>query len=684
MRFQTFIAATLTTGLLSNFAGGPLTARPSANGTSASTHWSFQPLKNSSPPKVQNEKWPITPIDRFILAKLEQKGLSPTPSASRRTLIRRLYFDLVGLPPKPEEVEAFIADPDPRAYEKLVDRLLGSPAYGERWGRHWLDLARYADSDGSESDSDRPTAYHYRDFVIKALNEDLPFNTFVRWQIAGDEIEPDNPMAVSATGFVVAGVNVPLPPELLEEERIRERYNELDDILSTTGVAFLGMTMGCARCHDHKYDPIPTRDYYRMATAFTSTERKQAPLIPASDVAKHKDAQDRWKAEWDAAKKAGDTARVQSLESSRPAPIPTVYSLRDKGPNPAESWLLERGDFHRKKELVQVGFLTALTHGKQPADYWSAAKAAGTRTDTTYQRRAMAEWITDTKNGPGGLLARVAVNRLWQGHFGEGIVRTVNDFGKRSEPPTHPVLLEWLASELVRGGWKLKPIHRQILLSATYRQGTAYSATAAKTDPENRLLWRRRPRRIESEIYRDSLLAAAGTLNPQMYGPGFKAPILPEGIQARNVKDAYPGNIQDAPENRRRSVYMFHKRVVPSPLLQVFDGPDAATSCGRRNVTTVAPQALAVLNEPFIRLRAGEFARRLQSEVGKDAAAQVERAYRLALSRAPSAKELAAANRFIERQKTARAVRKGEDAELHALTDFAQVIFGLNEFVYVD
>jgi len=648
-------------------------------------HWSYQPLRQPPVPKVKNGKWARTPVDGFILSSLERKGLAPTAPVDRRKLLRRVTFDLVGLPPTPEEVEQFVNDPDPRAYEKVVDRLLASPHYGERWGRHWLDLARYADSDGQESDQDRPTAYHYRDFVIRALNEDLPYRTFVQWQLAGDEIEPENPVAISATGFLTAGTHAVLDSVPMEEEKIRERYNELDNIVSTTGTAFLGLTIGCARCHDHKYDPIPTKDYYRLLAAFNSGDRAEVPLVPQAEVTARRQAEQEWKGRLDAAKKAGDTAAIKALEAVKPPSVPTALAHRDFSAKPRESWLLDRGDFHFHKEPVELGFLSVLCRDRSPASYWSDARTKGSRSDTTYQRRAVAEWMTDTEHGAGALLARVIVNRLWQGHFGEGLVRTVNDFGKRSEPPTHPALLEWLASDLVRGGWRLKPLHRTLVLSAAYRQGTALNPRAHKVDPENRLQWHRTLRRMESESYRDSMLAVAGTLNPAMYGAGFKPPIQPDAIQARNVKTPYPKDAKDTPETRRRSVYLFHKRVTPYPLIQAFDGPDASAPCGRRNVTTVAPQALAVLNEPFIRLRALELARRLQTEAGADPSAQVQRAYRLALGRGPSASELDASIRFVQGQTTAHATR-GPDAKpsILALADFAQVVFGLNEFLYID
>lgn len=655
-------------------------------GANTSAHWAFQPLKRPAVPKTkyQNSK-SISPIDAFILARLEQKGLTLSAPIARRKLIRRLTFDLHGLPPTPQEVEQFVNDPHPQAYPNLVDRLLASPHYGERWGRHWLDLARYADSDGLESDHNRPTAYHYRDFVIKALNDDTPYTTFVRWQLAGDEYEPDNPLAIAATGFMTAGTHAVLGAALMEEEKIRERYNELDDILSTTGQAFLGLTLGCARCHDHKYDPIPTRDYYRLLTAFNAGGRSEVPLLPHAEAVKYLASVKEWEAQFEVARKSKDTVTVKVLEAKRPAPVSTALAMADFGAKPPENWLLVRGDFHLRKEPVTLGFLTALTQHSSAETYLANARAKGVREDTTYQRRALADWMTDSNQSTGALLARVLVNRLWKGHFGEGLVQTVNDFGMRSKLPTHPALLEWLASELVRGQWRLKPLHRAIVLSATYRQGVTLNATSAKIDPENQLLWRRRPHRMEAESYRDSMLAVAGSLNTEMYGPAFKPPIQTEAMLARNIQDAYPSDAKDTPETRRRTIYMFHKRVVAYPLLQAFDSPDASAICGRRNITTVPTQALAVLNEPFVRLRAIEFARRIQTEGGDNPTKQVQYSYRLALGRLPSSKELEASLSFLAKQTTARGVSTpSEEAKSRAFTDFAQVLFGLNEFLYID
>ncbi len=395
------------------------------------------------------------------------------------------------------------------------------------------------------------------------------------------------------------------------------------------------------------------------------------------------------------------------MEARKPKPLPTAFAFADFGAKPRETFLLARGDFRAKSEPVELGFLTALTRGKAPEDYWAAARGDSRRSDSTQQRRAMAEWMTDLDHGAGALVARVMVNRVWQHHFGQGLVRTVNDFGARCDPPTHPELLEWLTSEFVKGGWKLKPLHRLIMTSATYGQRSDGAAeswgygkagansptlqrsnTPAASDPDNRLLWRRRPQRMESEILRDAILAVSGTLNTQMFGAAVKAPIAPEAIQARNMKDPYPKDVKDTPATRRRSIYMFHKRVVQQPLMQAFDGPDAQASCGRRENTTVAPQALALLNDKFVRARSMDFAQRVEKEAGAKLEAQVRLAWRLALGREPSAAELESGTAFVQAQLQQRSQREPDkpktETQQLALADFCQAIFALNEFIYVD
>jgi len=728
-------------------------------------HWSYLPVQSPPLPVVEGPASIRTPVDRFIIARLAERKIIPSLPAGARKLVRRIYFDLIGLPPTPDQVETFVqahAADSKSAVESLADQLLASPQYGERWARHWLDVVRYADSDGQESDHDRPTAYHFRDFVIRSLNDDLAFDTFVRWQLAGDELEPDNPQAIAAPGFIAAGTHAALGDNLMEEERMRTRFNELDDMIATTGSAMLGLTLGCARCHDHKYDPVPRRDYYRMLCAFNGGDRAEVPLVPLEEVRRYGEAEAKWKGEVDAAKKQlddwlkavrnqyGTAARhakiavlkasdaekallkensdskqakelgkrfskelkvedkhlrpflsdpergewdardkvVKTAEARKPKPLPTAFAFADFGEKPRETFLLARGDFHAKSELVELGFLTALTRDKTPAEYWQTARAASRRPGSTQQRRAMAEWMTDLDHGPGALVARVIVNRVWQHHFGQGLVRTVNDFGKRSDPPTHPELLEWLTNEFVKGGWKLKPLHRLIVCSSVYLQDSTFDAGKVAADPDNRLLWRRRPQRIESEILRDAMLAVSGTLNPQMFGPAFKAPVAPEAIQARNMKDPYPTGLKDTASTRRRSVYMFHKRVVQHPLMQAFDGPDAQASCGRRENTTVAPQALALLNDSFVRARAMDFAQRVEKEAGAEAEAQVRLAWRLALGREPAGVELESATDFLSTQRQQRSTRNPGKSEStshqRALADFCQAIFALNEFIYVD
>ncbi|MBX9583271.1 MAG: PSD1 and planctomycete cytochrome C domain-containing protein [Gemmataceae bacterium] len=610
-------------------------------------HWAFRPLRPVPTPAVKDAAWARTPIDRFVLAALETKGLAPTAEADRRTLIRRLTFDLHGLPPTPEEVAAFLADDSPDAYEKVVDRLLASPGYGERWARHWLDLARYADTAGYELDPERPHAWRYRDWVIRALNADLPYNTFARWQVAGDEYEPGNPDALAATGFLAVGPRLDADTKLEEEQR-RYRYDELDDILNTTGQAFLGLTVGCCRCHDHKFDPLPTRDYYRFLAAFAGTKRAE-PEVALPDGAKGK-----------------------------------LHAVVDAAPEPGPNWVLARGDVMARKDDAPFGvFRVLLRDGATEADYLAKARAAAPDAKSTLRRRALAEWLTDPDRGAGGLLARVIANRLGQHHLGQPFVGTPSDFGTQGDRPTHPELLDWLAARLIAEGWSLKKLHRLVVTSATYRQGTAFDPAKAAVDPDNRLLWRRRPVRLEAEALRDAMLAVSGSLNPAMYGPGVKPPIPAELMVVKNDKSPYPADAKDEPATRRRSVYLYGKRTIRFPLVELFDGADPNASCGRRAATTVAPQALAVLNDPLVRARAKDFADRLLKDAADDGDV-VRRAYELALSRPPRDAEAAAGVAFLAARTKARAGRDEPDPRRRAAADFAQVVFGLNEFLYVD
>ncbi len=872
--------------------------------------WSFQPLARVTPPAIKTKNWARGPIDQFILAKLEAKNIKPNPAVDKRKLVRRVYFDLLGLPPTPEQIEAFVADTDPTAYEKLLDRLLADPHYGERWARHWLDLARFGESHGYEQDYDRPFAYHYRDFVIRALNDDVPYDKFVQWQIAGDELDADNPQAWFATGFLGAGTHA---TQITANQAEKERYDELDDKIQTIGAAMLGLSLGCARCHDHKYDPVPTADYYRLISTFTTTvrsdynvdmnpaktradfaawDKEHKPLVaalekfekeklpsrfdawlktnpqlpqpqwlwlnmegfkvsggyyginksesladgsrlvtltagspdsisftaktsltnitalrlealadramphhgpgwskdggfnlttltvtakplagsgkpvslkfvkrtattdkkPAKDVLPWKDdgqtgrdhaavfelekpagfaegaelsfnlkftgnfdrnllgrvrvslttqsgagvdglpvaakdfekakavftqPADKWKAADREAlvrvyRSVDDDWRKQNaavLAHIAKEPRPTLVKalvcseglpairLHTQGPDFYDkTYILRRGDLAQKQTEAAPSFLQVLMRTPEKESHWKAAKPAEAR--TPMMRAAFAKWITDVDFGAGNLAARVIVNRLWQHHFGQGIVTTPSDFGFTGARPTHPELLDWLAGELVKNGWKLKPLHKQIMLSAAYLQGTQTDAARVKVDPDNALFWHRPHQRLEAEVIRDSILAVGGRLDLTMFGPGS----LDEAMT-------------------RRSIYYTIKRSKLIPMMTQFDAPDSTQSVGLRVNTTVAPQALLMMNNPLVRAAAKDFAKRLQPAADKSPTDAVKLGYALALGRAPTKAELNDSVAFIRQQTATYAPTDGPQL---ALADFCQSVLALNEFVYVE
>ncbi len=616
----------------------------------ANSHWAFQRLRDVPlPDKLAGDNWSRNAIDLFIAQEHREQGIAPSTAATPRILVRRLYFDLLGLPPTPTQVEQFVAahaiDPT-TATASLVAGLLSSQQHGERWARHWLDVARYADSAGQEADEDRPNAWRYRDFVISALNDDMPFDQFVRWQLAGDEYEPDNDAAVSATGFLTAGTSFKLNDSFLESERLRNRYNELDDIVSTVGMGLLGLTTGCARCHDHKYDAFSAREYYQLVRVFHSGDRTKGKLPSGGDG----------------------------------------FFFKDFDAEPRTTWLFRRSDFYDREIEVDLGFPGILTSARTADDYWTQAKSSVADPQSTLQRRAFADWITDIETGGGALLARVIVNRVWQHHFGHGLVRTPSDFGVRGDAPTHPDLLEYLANDLIDNQWSIKRLHRHILASNTWQQGSENpnSKQASSIDPLNKLLWKMTPQRLEAEALRDAMLFTSGTLNPKAGGPGFKPYIQPEANLARNIQgEAYPKDAKDDKATRRRSVYMFHKRLIPYPLFQAFDRPDLMNSCSRRQNTTVAPQAMAILNDRFVRAVARDFSSRLL-ESNKADRATVEHAFALAFARQPTEAEVSAAIGFITSQTRIRTERNEHGARHEAMADFCQTLFGLNEFIYVD
>ncbi len=707
--------------------------------------WSFQPLARRgamlSPPKqapaataagtggesmppypVHNELWCRTAIDRFILAKLEAAGIEPNPPVSKEQLIRRVSFDLIGLPPTPEEVQAFINDSAPDAYDKLIDHLLASPHFGERWARHWLDLARFAESHGFEHDYDRPSAYHYRDFVIKAFNEDLPYDTFVKWQLAGDEIAPDSNEALKATGYLAAGVH---STQITANEVEKHRYDEMDDMLATIGTSLLGLTFGCARCHDHKFDPIPQADYYRMLSTFTTTVRSEidldldpdwyqkakaafdqehAPFVAALkkfEAEQLPARQEKLKKAWEAEPErlqwagldllAGNGFRLAALvqwqktadpewrklysraeEHQKKSPKPkTVKALISSEGLPAvrlhtqgadffnDTYFLRRGDPNQKEGVANPSYLQVLMTNPDREKHWRAEPPKGWR--TSYRRKAFADWITDLHGGAGQLLARVIVNRLWQHHMGRGIVGTPSDFGTRGEKPTHPELLDWLATELINNGWRLKPIHKLIVTSAVYMQSSHRDESKARVDSENRLCWRRPPHRLEAEVIRDALLAVGGTLDGTMFGPG---------------------TLDEA--SRRRSIYFTVKRSKLVPMMQVFDAPEALGGVADRPTTTIAPQALLLMNNPQVRNCARTFARRIADNGRTSVEEAVRSAYLIALARLPAPDQLADGVSFVSQQTKSYEAAAKSDAHELALADFCQILMCLNEFVYVE
>jgi len=881
--------------------------------------WSFLPLRHVAVPEVNDGEWCRTPIDRFILARQEDKGLHPNPDVDPRTLMRRGAFDLLGLPATPGQVGALVDNPDDATWSQQVQGLLDSPHYGERWARHWMDIARFAESHGYEQDYDRPHAYHYRDFLIRAFNEDLPFNRFLEWQLAGDELDPENPQAMMATGFLGAGV---FPTQLTEAEFESARYDELDDMVTTTGVAFLGLSVGCARCHDHKFDPIPSRDYYRMAATFTTAIRSEVDLDlePGSNEQRRQDHKRKlvelkndlrdyeqtvlaglfakWIANYDDTQDVSpwqtlDVLEVQSTAGSKfehqddgswlavgKAPpkdelvmlaesnLPSASRLRiealthdslprngpgradngnfalgdlsvavvmsdgdkkieirkavathqqdtgnlsvmasidqdpvsgwavDKGgigkdqaavfefaetagfkgktrwsirllfnhPNqrhaigrirlslsgrpdaPVEvgtkdtssqlkaaiaeikqnpdrnsnawktafqwyastvpAWqaknkliedlqnqgagtkltkvmitseglphmkhhadgrgfphfypqthLLARGDVQQKQEVVTAGFLQALTPRNVEQTEWvSRQPADGAR--TSFRRAALANWMTDSDLGAGALVARVIVNRVWQHHFGRGLVATSNDFGVSGDTPSHPELLEWLANDLVTHGWQLKRLHLLIMTSSVYRQSVALDEKRAALDRENQLLWRWQPRRLEAEAIRDSMLAVSGQLDTRMYGPG---------TLDQNMK--------------RRSVYFFIKRSKLIPMMMLFDWPEHLVSIGRRSSTTIAPQALMFLNSPQGRKYSEAFASRLTSTSVAEAVAS---AYREAYAREPTSAETRDCTAFVNQQETVYQQQEMKNPRRAALTDLCQALMSASEFIYIE
>lgn len=622
--------------------------------------WSFQPPRPVEVPKVASLR-ANNPLDAFVLQKLHEHELDLSPPADRLTLLRRVSFDLLGLPPDPQVAQRFLADPDPAAYEKVLDELLASPRYGERWGQFWLDLAGYSDSEGvQDSDVVRPHAWRYRDYVVRAFNADKPYDRFLLEQLAGDELADyeyaptitaelyDN---LVATGFLrmsadgtFSGITGFVP----------DRLDVIDDQLRILGSSVLGLTVGCARCHSHKFDPIPHRDYYRLAAIFKGaldehdwlkptrqpgppgTSDRDLPFVTTEERAAWQAHEQGLQTRIDELKKrlaeSPDDAelkkstaeQIKSIESQR-RPEPLIRALWDRG-EPSPTYVLRRGNYLTPGQLVGPGVLSVLTDGQTPfvaQPPWPGARKTG-------QRLAFAKWLTQP-NHP--LTARVLVNRVWKHHFGEGLVRTLDNFGRAGERPSHPELLDWLSQEFVRGGWSIKALHRRILTSATYRQVSAVTAQQLQLDPENRLLSRYAARRLDAEALRDSLLALAGRLSLRPYGPGDAVEARPDGL----VTSVSTNGMQ------RRSIFILQQRSQPLTILADFDRPAMSPNCTVRAESTVAPQALHLLNSRMVYDLSAAFADRVIGEAGDDAARQVDHAHWLVYGRSPTADEREAA-----------------------------------------
>lgn len=630
-------------------------------------HWSFRPR---SRPQVASfddpvdRAWVRSPIDAFILNRLKEAGLKPAQEADRRTLIRRLTFDLIGLPPHPDEITAFENDASRSAYERLVDRLLASPAYGERWGRHWLDVVRFAETEGFEYDRERPGAWRFRDYVIQVFNRDLPFDKFVLAQLAGDEIGPNDPEMQIAAGFHRLG---PVRRNAGNQEVAASRNEILTDRTDILGAAFLGLTVGCARCHDHKFDDIPQADYYRLQAFLAATQDRDILTADAATQAAWKTLNEPLQREIrqltkQLTKATGEEEKrlmeqLEEVQRRLPAPLPAVSSVANVEKERTPIHVLKRGDWNSKGEQVSPRALSALL----------AETAPELPAELSNPRTVLARWLIEPRNP---LTARVLVNRVWQHHFGRGLVNTPNDFGTNGEPPSHPALLDYLANSFVESGWQLKPLHRLIVLSSSYRQAPqpADLKLVEQKDPADRLLSHFPRRRLSAEEIRDSMLVIGGTMYRKAGGPSVLPPVDRDLVNL--LYDPKQWLVTpEAKEHQRRSIYLIAKRNLRLPFMEVFDQPDVQTSCACRQSSTHAPQALELLNGATANQAARDLARRLRLEAGSDHARQIELGFWLAIGRLPSPREQALAADFLTRR---------------PLEEFALAVFSLNVFLYVD
>ena len=716
----------------------------------ARDHWAFQPRAQPSPPVVTDgavAKRVRNPIDAFVFGKLESGGRRPSRPARPHQLLRRVYLDLIGLPPNLDEQEAYLRDPTPESLDRVIGDLLERPTYGERWARHWLDLVRYADTNGYERDAIKPLVYRYRDYVIRSFNADKPFDRFAIEQLAGDELPGVSPETLIATGFHRLG-----PWDDEPADPLTDRYDQLDDMVRTTSEVFLGLTLGCARCHNHKFEPLTARDYYSMAaifnpltrplkgrtelvrpigtrseldalevrdekiraleekieaireqvqTEFLSTGKSALPtralrayLTPEADrdaveLSLVREFREQLDAELEKAGPRSARSKVFDIEDricelrDETPTRDSAYILHEPRGEPPASHLLIRGKASNPGPEVPPAVPAVLSEPAPRFPSWQRSNP------TTLRRLSLARWIADPDNP---LTARVVVNRVWQFHFGEGIVRTPSDFGLQGEPPTHPELLDWLANWFIEHGWSLKKLHRLIMASNTYRMSKEWDPASGAEDPDNLLFWRFPYRRLEVEAIRDSMLAVSGRLNPQMYGSPMYPYVPPAALEGSSDPHLIwrPFDEEDA---SRRTIYAFVKRSMIVPMLEVLDLCDTTKSAAKRINTAVATQALTLFNGEFVNRQARHLAERLVREAGPNPRDQIDRAYRLALARSPTEEEQRTLLSFLEDESTRPAGEAGaavdpkrarEAASQEALVQMCRVIFNMNEFVYAD
>ena len=718
--------------------GAPYAELHDSSPADGKDHWSFQPLTSPPVPEVKNADWVRNPIDAFVLAKLEERGWKPSPPAGNEPLLRRIYLDLIGLPPTPQEQQEFLERSSPEKFDRLIVELLDRPGYGERWGRHWLDVVRYAESNGYERDAIKPEVWKYRDYVIRSLNQDKPYDRFILEQLAGDELEDATAETHIALGFNRLG---PWDDEPADFDQ--DRFDQLDDVVRTTSEAFLGLTMGCARCHDHKFDPLTQKDYYGMVALFNGLRRSQngrrevsLPVGARAQLARQSQRDDRIKELEGQIDKLREDFRIERLRSGRSGlPENAVAALLEDAKKRTEEQKrlareyssemiretaaalspelvgriaaleaeiavvrrstseLDRGYYLYESKPPEVVHVLMRGRAASPGEVAvpclptalvPSQPEFSSKGNSSGRRLALARWIASPENP---LTARVLANRVWQQHLGHGLVRTGGDFGIMGDRPSHPELLDWLASRFIQEGWSLKKLHTLIMTSNTYRMDKTPVAEYLEADPENRFLWRAHYRRLEAEAIRDSMLAASGQLNRKMYGPSMVPPIPEAALEGHPDPDKI-WHTSNEREASRRTVYAFVKRSMLIPMLEVLDFCDTTRSSAQRPVTSIAPQALTLFNGDFANAQALHLARRVLEDAGPNPVEQVDLVYRLALSRRPTPDEHREMVDFLNQETEARlweTSARNRDrlvAREESLVQLCRVVFNLNEFVY--